>query len=89
LSSALEELVERLVATFLPKGQPPSLDPHLSLLYHWLEPATQHRLSDTLVLPGSAIRFNQIQVIAAPENFETQAHVASLRCVHRQLLTTP
>ena len=89
LSSALEQLVERLVATFLPKVQPPPLDPHLSLLYHRLEPAPQHRLSDTLVLPGSVIRFNQIQVIAAPENFETQAHVASLRCVHRQLLTTP
>ncbi|MEO0350540.1 MAG: hypothetical protein AAF282_10895 [Cyanobacteria bacterium P01_A01_bin.15] len=88
LSSALEQLVERLVA-FLPKVQPPPLDPHLSLLYHRLEPAAQVQLSDTLVLPSSVIRFNQIQVIAAPKNFETQAHVASLRCVRRQLLTPP
>ena len=82
----LTELVNRLV-TALPHVQPPILDPHLSLLYHRLEPTTQQTLTASITLPRPTIQFNQVQVIAAPQNFETQAHVASLRCVHRQLLT--
>jgi hypothetical protein len=87
-TALLADLVNRLVAA-IPSAQSPTLDPHLSLLYHDLDAATQQTLTASITLPQPTIRFNQIQVIAAPQNFETQVHVASLRCVHSQLLTTP
>ena len=83
----LAQLVNDLVSA-MPNVPPPQLDPHLSLLYHRLEAVTKQNLIETIVLPRTTMRFNQIQAIAAPENFETQAHVMSLRCVHSQLLTT-
>lgn len=85
----LNQLVNDLAAA-IPDAQPPKLDPHLSLLYHQrLDAATKQTLIETLVLPRPTIRFDQVQAIAASENFETQDHVVSLRCVHRQLLTAP
>ncbi len=85
---SLSQLVNRLVAA-IPKAQLPVLDPHLSLLYHHMDTGTRQTLAESITLPRSTIQFNQVQAIAAPENFETQAHVASLRCVHSQLLPTP
>lgn len=85
-SPLLTQLVEQLVAT-LPNAQRPA--PHISLLYHRLAAVTKQEIIDTIVLPRLTVRFNQIQVIAAPKNFETQEDVAKLRCVHSQLLTTP
>lgn len=87
-TAALTRLVNCLVHA-IPKAQQPELDPHLSLLYHSLEAVTKQTLIDTITLPRATIQFNQLQVIAAPQNFETQEHVANLRCVHSQLLTTP
>ena len=84
-SPLLIQLVDSLVAA-IPNAQPPILDPHVSLLYHNLDPDTKQTLVDTITLPRSTIRFDQVQAIAAPQNFETQAHVSSLRCVHRQWL---
>ena len=80
------QLVRDLV-TAIPDAPQPRLDPHLSLLYHRLDAVTQQTLTETITLPRSTIQFDQIQVIAAPQNFETQSHVASLRCVHSKLLT--
>lgn len=85
-SFQLSHLMERLVAT-ISNAQPRPRDPHLSLLYHHLDTATKQTLIDAIVLPQTTIRFNQVQVIAASQNFETQAHVTSLRCIHSQLLT--
>ncbi len=82
---SLAELVNRLVVA-IPNAQPPVLDPHLSLLYHSLDEATKQTLTESITLPHPTIQFNQVQVIAAPQRFETQDHVASLRCVHSQLL---
>ena len=86
-SSPLVQLVTHLI-TVIPDAQEPVLDPHLSLLYHHLEPGTQQATAEAISLPRATIRFDQVQVIAAPSRFETQAHVAGLRCVHSQLLTT-
>lgn len=85
-SPLLVQLVNRLVEA-IPDGQLPLIDPHLSLLYHPLDAADKQALMETIVLPRSSIRFDQIQVISTPENFETQNHVASLRCVSSQLLS--
>ena len=82
----LSQLVDRLVAA-IPNAQRPILDPHVSLLYHRLDGGTKQALMSTIVLPRATLRFNQVQAVAAPQNFETQAHVASLRCVHSQLLS--
>ncbi|MEM1255501.1 MAG: hypothetical protein AAGI69_23945 [Cyanobacteria bacterium P01_H01_bin.21] len=87
-SPPLGQLVNQLVAA-IPHAQPPALDPHLSLLYHHLEPAAQKAMAETISLPRATVRFDQVQTVAAPSTFETQAHVASLRCTHRQLLTAP
>ena len=84
-SPALLQLVKQLVVA-IPNASQPDLDPHISLLYHRLDATAKQALVDTIVLPRPAVQFNQIQVIAAPENFETQEHVISLRCVHRQVL---
>ncbi|ESA35239.1 cyclic phosphodiesterase-like domain-containing [Leptolyngbya sp. Heron Island J] len=81
------QLVSRLVDS-IPGAQMPVLDPHISLLYHNLDIATKHSVIGSISLPRSTIRFNQVQVIATPKNFETQDHVASLRCVHSQWLTS-
>ncbi|MEL6231464.1 MAG: hypothetical protein AAFR24_16265 [Cyanobacteria bacterium J06627_3] len=82
----LSQLVDCLVAA-IPNAQRPILDPHVSLLYHQLDVVTKQALMSTVSLPRTALRFNQVQAVAAPQNFETQAHVASLRCVHSQLLS--
>ena len=87
-SSQLNHLVDRLVAA-IPNAQLRTLDPHLSLLYHSLDAATKQTLIDTIVLPRTTVRFDQVQAIAAPQNFESQDHVTSLRCIHSQLLTAP
>ncbi|MEM6254593.1 MAG: 2'-5' RNA ligase family protein [Cyanobacteria bacterium P01_D01_bin.156] len=86
-SPILSQLVRRLVKA-IPKAQLPALDPHVSLLYHSLDTATKQQLIGTISLSRPTIRFNQVQAIAAPQNFETQAHVSSLRRVHSQFLTT-
>ena len=85
-SPPLGQLVNQLVAA-IPEAQPPALDPHLSLLYHHLVPDIQQAMAETISLPRATVRFDQIQAVIAPSTFETQAHVASLRCTHRQLLT--
>ena len=86
-TSPFTQLVTRLVDE-IPQAQMPMLDPHISLLYHnSLDIATKQALISSITLPQSTIWFNQIQVINAPKNFETQEHVASLRCVHSQRLT--
>ena len=86
-SSTLAQLVSRLVAA-IPNAQAPTLDPHVSLLYcNGLDTATKQTLSNTINLSQSTIRFDHIQVISAPQNFETQTHVSKLRCVHSQRLT--
>ncbi|MBX2865650.1 MAG: hypothetical protein KTR27_19020 [Leptolyngbyaceae cyanobacterium MAG.088] len=85
---SLANLVNRLVSA-IPDAQLPTLDPHLSVLYHRLDVATKQGLTDSISLPRSTIQFNQVQAIAAPETFETQEHVASLRFVYSRLLTTP
>ncbi|MEA5466212.1 hypothetical protein [Leptothoe sp. PORK10 BA2] len=87
-SAALSHLVNGLV-TAIPNAQTPKLDPHVSLLYHSLDVATKQTLVDTITLPRPTIQFNQVQVMAAPQNFETQEHVSQLRCVHCQFLATP
>lgn len=87
LLPTITQLVNCLIAT-IPNARPSVLAPHISLLYHRLEVVAQQELAATITLPRPMVRFNQIQAIAAPENFETQEHVASLRCVHRQLMTT-
>ena len=87
-TSLFTQLVMRLVHG-IPQAQMPMLDPHISLLYHnSLDMATKQALIPSIPLPESTIWFNQIQVIATPKNFETQEHVASLRCVHSQRLTS-
>lgn len=88
LSDALRHLVGRLVAA-IPDAQQTDLDPHLSLLYHSLDDATKQTLMETITLPQSTIQFNQVQVISAPQNFETQEHVSRLRHVYSQFLATP
>ncbi len=87
-TALLNRLVNFLISA-IPNAQPSILDPHLSLLYHSLDVATQQTLTANLTLPRPTIRFNQVQAIAAPPTFETQDHVARLRCVCSQLLTTP
>lgn len=87
-SPPLAQLVNQLVAA-IPNAQPPALAPHVSLLYHHLEPAAQQAMAETISLPRATVRFDQVQTVDAPSTFETQAHVASLRCAHRQLLTAP
>lgn len=82
----LSQLVDSLVAA-IPNVQRPILDPHVSLLYHRLDVANKQALIQTITLPRTTLRFHQVQAVAAPQNFETQAHVASLRCVHSQLLS--
>ncbi len=84
----LVQLVNRLVSA-IPDAQLPPLDPHLSLLYHSLDNTIKQGLAEKITLTRPSIWFDQVQAIAAPYTFETQAHVASLRCVHTQLLTTP
>ncbi|MEO0868368.1 MAG: 2'-5' RNA ligase family protein [Cyanobacteria bacterium J06642_11] len=81
----LDQLVSALVTT-IPDAQMPVLDPHLSLLYHNLDEANKQKLTRAISLSRSTIRFNQVQVMAAPQTFETQEHVSSLRCVQQQLL---
>lgn len=85
---ALAQVVNRLV-TAIPNAQAPALDPHVSLLYHHLDHGTKEELSKTISLPRSTIQFDQVQVVAAPQTFDTQEHVSSLRCVDRQWLSTP
>lgn len=85
---ALTQTVNRLV-TAIPNAQFPMLDPHVSLLYHHLDERTQEEMSRAIALPRPTIKFNQVQAVAAPQTFDTQEHVSSLRCVHRQLLSTP
>lgn len=87
-SPMLSKLVYRLVEA-IPQAQVPALNPHVSLLYNNLDNATQQALTQKILLSRPTIQFDQVQVIAAPQTFETQEHVASLRCVHSQLLTTP
>ena len=84
----LVQLVNRLVSA-IPNAQLPPLDPHLSLLYHSLDNAIKQDLAEKITLPRPSIWFDQVQAIAAPYTFETQDHVASLRCIHSQLLITP
>lgn len=87
-SPTLTQWVRHLVAA-IPQAQDPVLDPHISLLYHRLDAAAKQTLMETISLPRPTITFNQVQVIAAPQNFETQKHVSQLHCVHRQFLVTP
>lgn len=90
-SPELSHLVSSLVAAIPNAEQPPqpNLDPHVSLLYHTLESSTQQRVTDHITLPRPTLRFDQVQVISAPQNFATQAHVSQLRHVHSHFLTTP
>jgi hypothetical protein len=85
---ALTQVINRLV-TAIPDAQLPVLDPHISLLYHHLDHGTKEDLSRALSLPRSTIQFDQVQAVAAPQTFDTQEHVSSLRCVYRQGLRTP
>ncbi|MBF2080558.1 MAG: 2'-5' RNA ligase family protein [Synechococcales cyanobacterium T60_A2020_003] len=87
-ASALTQVVHRLV-TAIPNAQIPVLDPHVSLLYHHLDDGTKEDLSRTISLSRSTIQFDQVQAVAAPQTFDTQEHVSSLRCVCRQFLSTP
>ena len=87
-SPALTHQVQHLVAT-IPQAPEYRLDPHISLLYHRLDATTKQALMATISLPRPTVTFNQIQVMAAPQNFETQEHVSQLHCVHRQFLVTP
>lgn len=87
-SPVLSKLIHRLVEA-IPQAQIPALDPHVSLLYNDLDDATQQALTQKILLSRPTIQFDQIQVIAASQTFETQEHVSSLRCVYSQLLTTP
>lgn len=84
-SPALSQLVHQLVAD-ISADQAPSLDPHVSLLYHRLDEFSKEALVKDITLPRAIIRFNQLQVIAAPQNFQTQEHVSKLRHVHSQFL---
>ncbi|MEM9484412.1 MAG: 2'-5' RNA ligase family protein [Cyanobacteria bacterium P01_F01_bin.116] len=87
-SPGLSQLVHQLVA-HIADAQPPIVDPHVSLLYHHLEADIKETLIRDMAMPRPNIRFNQLQVIAAPQNFETQEHVSKLRHVHSQFLNTP
>lgn len=86
-SPSLTELVHQLVAG-IENARTPILDPHVSLLYHHLDTDIKETLVKDITLPRPTIRFNQLQVIAAPQNFETQEHVSKLRHVHSQFLNT-
>lgn len=86
-SSGLTQLVHQLGAS-ISKPLPPTLEPHVSLLYHRLDTAIKETLITSITLPRPIIRFNQLQVIAAPQNFETQEHVSKLHHVHSQFLHT-
>ena len=83
----LTQLVDRLMVD-MSSPQTTTLDPHVSLLYHQLDTAIKETLVKKITLPRTTIRFNQLQVIAAPQNFETQEHVSKLRHVHSQFLNT-
>ena len=87
-SSQLIDMLDRLLAT-IPGAMETTLHPHLSLLYHNLDEQSRRTLAESLSLPRASVRFNQVQVVAAPESFETQAHVASLRRVHSRFLSAP
>ena len=84
----LVQLINRLISA-IPDAQWPSLDPHLSLLYHSLDVETKHDLAENMTFLRPSIWFDQVQAIAAPSTFETQEHVARLRCVHTHHLTAP
>ncbi|MBD2257090.1 2'-5' RNA ligase family protein [Pseudanabaena sp. FACHB-2040] len=78
----------------LPDSAGYQLNPHLSLLYQTLEPAVRQEIADAMVknqplgaiAPPAQIAFNEVQAVAAPDSFQTQADVRQLRCLYRQPL---
>lgn len=83
----LSTLVQRLV-DYIPDAITPDIDPHVSLLYQHLPVDVRQCLSDTIDMKFSSIRFDKIHVVETPDNFDSQVHVAQLRCVYSQNLAS-
>lgn len=79
----LSELANR-IRQGVPNPVAYSFDPHVSLIYQYLDEAVRSHLVATVSLPRPTLKFNQVQAILSPDTFETQADVKSLRCLCRQ-----
>ncbi|MBD0335365.1 MAG: 2'-5' RNA ligase family protein [Cyanobacteria bacterium Co-bin13] len=62
------------------------LNPHLSLIYQTLDPGVRQGVADAIELPQAQIAFDEVQAVAAPDAFQTQADVRQLRCLYRRNL---
>jgi 2'-5' RNA ligase len=59
-----------------------SLDPHLSLMYQALAPATKQQLVTEIQLPRSTVRFDQLWAVCTGTSVQTRADVESWRVLH-------
>jgi hypothetical protein len=76
----------RQIREALPDAAGYDLNPHLSLLYQALDPQRRQGIVDQVALPHTRIDFDQVQAVAAPDSFQTQADVQQLRCLYRHAL---
>jgi 2'-5' RNA ligase len=60
-----------------------SLDPHLSLIYQTLDPATKQQLVTEIQLPRSTVRFDQLWAVSTCTPVQTRADVESWRVLHQ------
>ncbi|MDP9099228.1 MAG: hypothetical protein M3N48_09590 [Verrucomicrobiota bacterium] len=57
------------------------LNPHLSLIYQTMSPATKAQLANSLRLPFDEVRFDSVKAVISPAKIESRADVAAWRVV--------
>lgn len=83
--SPLTQLANR-IREGVPNPSEYSFDPHVSLIYQYLDEATREQIAASISIPQTTLKFDQVQAIGSLDTFETQEDVRTLRCLCRQFL---